>query len=145
MELIRQSVPCQRARDGECFTRDRLSVSFWDDEPALRGRCRAQVRTSGDDTSATSRQVGRGRTMEAPECEMVTWMQHGDIVVPSHRTDWGLRSFAVAGPSSWNALPCWFEVFLFWFRYFCKALENTSIWFSVLTTGHALLSMCYIL
>ena len=30
---------------------------------------------------------------------------HGDIVVPSHRTDWGLRSFAVAGPSSWNALP----------------------------------------
>ena len=32
-------------------------------------------------------------------------MAHGDIVVPSHRTDWGLRSFAVAGPSSWNALP----------------------------------------
>ena len=24
----------------------------------------------------------------------------GDIVVPSHRTDWGLRSFAVAGPGS---------------------------------------------
>ena len=23
----------------------------------------------------------------------------------SHRTDWGLRSFAVADPSSWNALP----------------------------------------
>ena len=32
-------------------------------------------------------------------------ISHGDIVVPSHRTDWGLRSFAVAGPSSWNALP----------------------------------------
>ena len=30
---------------------------------------------------------------------------HGDIVVPSHRTNWGLRSFAVAGPCSWNALP----------------------------------------
>ena len=30
---------------------------------------------------------------------------HGDIVVPSHRTDWGLRSFAVAGLSSCNALP----------------------------------------
>ena len=29
---------------------------------------------------------------------------HCDIVVPSHRTDWGLRSFAVAGPSSWNVL-----------------------------------------
>ena len=30
---------------------------------------------------------------------------HGDIVVPGHRTDWGSRSFAVAGPSSWNVLP----------------------------------------
>ena len=30
---------------------------------------------------------------------------HGDIVDSSHRTDWGLRSFALAGPSSWNALP----------------------------------------
>ena len=70
---------------------------------------------------------------------------HGDIVVPSHRTDWGLRSFAVAGPSSWNALPVGLRSSSLWFRYFCKALENTSIWFSVLTTGHALLSMYYIL
>ena len=23
---------------------------------------------------------------------------HGDIVVPSHPTDWGMRSFAMAGP-----------------------------------------------
>ena len=30
---------------------------------------------------------------------------HGDIVIPSHRTDWGLRSFSVADPSCWNALP----------------------------------------
>ena len=30
---------------------------------------------------------------------------HGDIVVPGHRTDWGLRSFVVVGPSSWNVLP----------------------------------------
>ena len=30
---------------------------------------------------------------------------HGDIVVPCHRTDWSLRSFTVAGPSSWNVLP----------------------------------------
>ena len=30
---------------------------------------------------------------------------HGDIFVPGHRTDWGLRSFGVAGPSSWNTLP----------------------------------------
>ena len=70
---------------------------------------------------------------------------HGDIVVPSHRTDWGLRSFVVAGPSSLECFAGWFEVFLIWFRYFCKALENTSIWFRVLTTGHALLSLYYIL
>ena len=25
--------------------------------------------------------------------------------MPSHRTDWGLRAFAVAGPSCWNELP----------------------------------------
>ena len=30
---------------------------------------------------------------------------HDDIVVPSHQTDWGLRSFVVAGLSSWNVLP----------------------------------------
>ena len=30
---------------------------------------------------------------------------HEDIFVPGHRTDWGLRSFAVAGPSSWISLP----------------------------------------
>ena len=29
----------------------------------------------------------------------------GDLVVPSHRTDWGLIAFAVAGSSCWNELP----------------------------------------
>ena len=29
----------------------------------------------------------------------------GDLVVPSHRTDWRLRAFAVAGPRCWNELP----------------------------------------
>ena len=29
----------------------------------------------------------------------------GDIVVSSHRTDWGMKSFDVAGPTSWNFLP----------------------------------------
>ena len=58
---------------------------------------------------------------------------HGDIVVPSHRTEWGLRSFAVAGPSSWNALPVDLRSSSFGFRYFCKALKNTSIWFSTHT------------
>ena len=69
---------------------------------------------------------------------------HGDIVVPSHRTDWGLRSFAVAGPSSWNALPVGLRSSSFGLDTFAKHLK-TSIWFSVLTTGHALLSMYYIL
>jgi hypothetical protein len=30
---------------------------------------------------------------------------HGDIVESNHHTDWGMRSFAVAGTSSWNVLP----------------------------------------
>ena len=29
----------------------------------------------------------------------------GDLVVPGHRTEWGSRSFAVAGPICWNKLP----------------------------------------
>ena len=70
---------------------------------------------------------------------------HGDIVVPSHRTDWGLRSIAVAGPSSWNALPVGLRSSPFGLDTFAKLLKNTSIWFSVLKTGHALLSMYYIL
>ena len=64
---------------------------------------------------------------------------HGDIVVPSH---W---IFCGGWPQQLEGFACWFEIFLFWFRYFCKALKNTSIWFNVLTTGHALLSMYYIL
>ena len=70
---------------------------------------------------------------------------HGDIVVPSHRTDWGLRSFAVAGPRSWNALPVGLRSSSFGLDTFAKHLKSTSIWFSVLTTGHALLSLYYIL
>ena len=29
----------------------------------------------------------------------------GDLAVAGHRTEWGLRSFAVAGPKSWDRLP----------------------------------------
>ena len=29
----------------------------------------------------------------------------GDFVVPGHRTEWGSRSFAVAGPKCWNKFP----------------------------------------
>ena len=31
----------------------------------------------------------------------------GDLVVPGYRTEWGSRSFAVAGPKCWNKLKCW--------------------------------------
>ena len=49
---------------------------------------------------------------------------HGDIVVPSHRTDWGLRSFAVAGPSSWNALPVGLRSSSFGLDTFAKHLKH---------------------
>ena len=67
----------------------------------LRGSVSAYL---ADYCTSTSLAPGRSALISAA---------HGDIVVPSHRTDWGLRSFAVAGPSSWNVLPVWFEVFLF--------------------------------
>ena len=44
-------------------------------------------------------------TSLVPGRSALRYAAHGYIVDPSHRTDWGLRSFAVAGPSSWNALP----------------------------------------
>ena len=49
---------------------------------------------------------------------------HGDIVVPGHRTDWGLRSFAVAGPSSWNALPVGLRSSSFGLDTFAKHLKT---------------------
>ena len=49
---------------------------------------------------------------------------HVDIVVPSHRTDWGLRSFAVAGPSSWNALPVGLRSSSFDLDTFAKHLKH---------------------
>ena len=49
---------------------------------------------------------------------------HGDIVVPSHRTDWGLKSFAVAGPSSWNALPVGLRSSSFGLDTFAKHLKT---------------------
>ena len=47
---------------------------------------------------------------------------HGDIVVPSHRTDCGLRSFAVA--QQLECFACWFEVFLFGLDTFAKHLKT---------------------
>ena len=49
---------------------------------------------------------------------------HGDIVVPSHRTDWGLRSFAVSDPSSWNALPVGLRSSSFSLDTFAKHLKT---------------------
>ena len=51
-------------------------------------------------------------------------IKHGDIVVPSHRTNWGLRSFAVAGPSSWNALPVGLRSSSFGLDSFAKHLKT---------------------
>ena len=31
----------------------------------------------------------------------------GDLVVPGRRTEWGSRSFAVAGPKCWNKIAGW--------------------------------------
>ena len=54
------------------------------------------LRGSADYCTSTSLVPGRSALRSAA---------HGDIVVSSHRTDWGSRSFAVAGLNSWNALP----------------------------------------
>ena len=49
---------------------------------------------------------------------------HGDIVVPSHRTDWGLGFFAVAGLSSWNVLPVDLRPSSFGLETFAKHLKT---------------------
>ena len=41
-----------------------------------------------------------------------------DLVVPGHRTDWGLRAFA--GPSCWNELPVKLSDF-------CETLEDALV------------------
>ena len=48
----------------------------------------------------------------------------GDIVVPGHRTDWGLKSFALAGPSSWNVLPVGLRSSSFSLDTFAKHLKT---------------------
>ena len=37
-------------------------------------------------------------------CAVLRSAARGDLVVPGHRTEWGSRSFAVAGPKCWNKL-----------------------------------------
>ena len=38
-------------------------------------------------------------------CSGLRSTARGDLVVPGHRTEWGSRSFAVAGAKCWNKLP----------------------------------------
>ena len=65
-------------------------------------------------------------TSLVPGRSALRYAAHGEIVVPSHRTDWGLRSFAIANPSSLNVSPIGLRSF-FWCRYFCKAHKSPSI------------------
>ena len=41
----------------------------------------------------------------APRVQQFLVGQLSDLVVPGHKMDWGLRAFAVAGPSCWSRLP----------------------------------------
>ena len=49
---------------------------------------------------------------------------------PSHQTDWGLRSFAVAGPSSWNVLPVGLRSSSFSLETFAKHLKTNLFGFT---------------
>ena len=50
----------------------------------------------------------------------------------SHRTDWGLRFFAVAGPSSWNALSVGLRSSSFGLDTFAKHLRTFPSHFELL-------------
>ena len=67
----------------------------------------------------------------------------GDLVVPGHRTEWGSRSFDVAGPRCWNKLPV--GLFFSWSRDLRETLENTLVQSCFFLIRHALLSLYYIL
>ena len=52
---------------------------------------------------------------------------HGDIVC-TQSSDWlGFEIFCGGWPQQLECFACWFEVFLFWFRYICKALIKTHL------------------
>ena len=52
---------------------------------------------------------------------------YGEFVVPSHRTDRGMRSLAVASPTSWNVLPVELRSFFFNLDTLAKRLNNTFV------------------
>ena len=69
----------------------------------------------------------------------------GDLVVPSHRTDWGLRAFAVAGPSCWNELSVELRDLTVSPATFVKHLKTHLFRVCFFLIKHALLSLCNIL
>ena len=53
---------------------------------------------------------------------------HGDIVVPSHRTDcMGFEIFRHSWPQQLECFDCWFEVFFFGLDLFAKHLKHTYL------------------
>ena len=65
--------------------------------------------------------------------------------MPSHRTDWGLRAFAVAGASCWNELPVELRDLTVSPATFAKHLKTHLFRVVFFLIGHALLSLCNIL
>ena len=65
--------------------------------------------------------------------------------MPSHRTDWGLRAFAVAGPSCWNELPVELRDLTVSPATFAKHLKTHLFRVGFFLIKHALLSLCNIL
>ena len=65
--------------------------------------------------------------------------------MPGHRTDWGLRAFAVVGPSCWNGLPVELRDLSVGPETFYETLKDALVqsWFFLME--HTLLSLCNIL
>ena len=69
----------------------------------------------------------------------------GDLVVPRHRTDWGLRAFAVDGPNCWNELPVELRDLMVSPANFAKHLKTHLFRVGFFLIKPALLSLCNIL
>ena len=69
----------------------------------------------------------------------------GDLVVPSHRTDWGLGALAVAGPSCWNELPVELRDLTVSPATFAEQLKTHLFRVGFLLISQALLRLCDIL
>ena len=65
--------------------------------------------------------------------------------MPSHKTDWGLRAFAVAGPSCFNELPVELRDLAVGLATFAKHLKTHLFRVGFFLMEHALLSLCNIM